>query len=409
MLAMAHTAPARGGLTLDTLGASMSGPGPEIINNNYSDPQSGYSTPTSVFSATPSSPMIPSAFHSPAGRLGYAVRGMPWGDRSASRRLSVPSTQHIQQPGYGPPGSQYMTPVASSAASTFSPAGSGYGTPVSSVFSDSIRDSGPEPDLRRRTWHPSTGYGPYGTRPATSGLSYYQTPDTPQPVAASQPAAAQAIRLPGIDSFDCVRAQPIAPPRRPPSSMEIDPKLQASHADRGQTLKNDIVSPRDSWNSINRGLTQLEIARAPPEPSTRRAPIHPAQQGAMTRPFTFPYPSTHLRNRNEPAPAPLNVRFSQPSVASDDSVAARRKKRQAWYNGPVPNAPGSHTATALRTSPEDSSSSEGVPTPSSNYVAEYHPAIVHGNSHSNGYIEALAMEDPRKVSPKATSAHFDQC
>ena len=76
------------------------------------------------------------------------------------------------------------------------------------------------------------------SRPATSGLSYYQTPDTPQPVPASQPAAQQAVRLPGIDSFDRVHAQPVAPMRRPPSAMELD--------EMSKEAESDASSKRDS-------------------------------------------------------------------------------------------------------------------------------------------------------------------
>jgi hypothetical protein len=63
-------------------------------------------------------------------------------------------------------------------------------------------------------------------------------------------------------------------------------------------------------------------------------------------------------------------------------AAPNRSRRQAWYNGPLQPSPATVTL-AHRTSPEDSSSSEGVPTPSA-ASAECHPSIVH----ANGYIEA---------------------
>ncbi|KAL8707136.1 MAG: hypothetical protein Q9220_007783 [cf. Caloplaca sp. 1 TL-2023] len=79
----------------------------------------------------------------------------------------------------------------------------------------------------------------------------------------------------------------------------------------------------------------------------------------------------HLAASNDP---PVND-------ATAASATPYRAKRQGWYNGPL---------TAVhpkpqRKSPEGSSSSEGVATPSFS-TAEYHPAIVN----SDGYIESHA-------------------
>jgi hypothetical protein len=49
-----------------------------------------------------------------------------------------------------------------------------------------------------------------------------------------------------------------------------------------------------------------------------------------------------------------------------------------------------------RTSPEDSSSSEGVPTPGT--MIDYHPGIVH----SNGYVEAPVAVEDYKTAPHAS-------
>src|ERR1700722_20283727 len=75
------------------------------------------------------------------------------------------------------------------------------------------------------------------------------------------------------------------------------------------------------------------------------------------------------------APTPTNVPRQAPQRGYDMGRRSTppKSKRQGWYNGPP---------TATRTSPEDSSSSEGVPTPGTS-AAEIHPAIMH----SNGYIE----------------------
>ena len=66
----------------------------------------------------------------------------------------------------------------------------------------------------------------------------------------------------------------------------------------------------------------------------------------------------------------------------------------AWYNGPVQGS------TSVRTSPDESGSSDGVPTPSNGVMGEVQPAIVH----SNGYIEHrphgyVVQEQPKMHAP----------
>ena len=87
----------------------------------------------------------------------------------------------------------------------------------------------------------------------------------------------------------------------------------------------------------------------------------------------------------------------------DQPVTPRRNKRQAWYGGPLAGAPPQANQQQhyfmARTSPEDSSSSEGVPTPSSSLQGEIHPAI----RHANGYVEAnppgVPLDEHHKVAP----------
>lgn len=94
-------------------------------------------------------------------------------------------------------------------------------------------------------------------------------------------------------------------------------------------------------------------------------------------------------SQHQPTNAPHPVQIypvDSTRTSQEQPVTPRKNKRQAWYNGPV-----SQPARVLqRTSPEDSSSSEGVPTPGNTTMSEYHPAIVH----SNGYIEAHATAAP---------------
>lgn len=61
-------------------------------------------------------------------------------------------------------------------------------------------------------------------------------------------------------------------------------------------------------------------------------------------------------------------------------VTPRKVKRNAWYGGPITagqavSGPG-QPYVIHRPSPEDSGSSDGVPTPSISQVSEYNPVIV---------------------------------
>src|SRR6185436_4184667 len=95
----------------------------------------------------------------------------------------------------------FIAPLAPTPGTPASGQSSMFASPVAPTFSDGRRESLAEAEWRRRTWHPST-HSNASQRPATSGLSYFQTPDAPQPVSSNQPAATQMVRLPGIESFD---------------------------------------------------------------------------------------------------------------------------------------------------------------------------------------------------------------
>lgn len=380
-LAMANDGAARARLSLNTLDTYnpplMGSPGPQIVD--YDDA----TTPTSAtFSTATGSPSrFSSAVQSP---VASASRPVSWsGVGPTGRRLSVPSNGN---PFSGPPGQyapQFITPVPSSSASTYSAQSSAYASPVAPNFPGSRRDSNADADWRRRTWHPGSYSGP---RPATSGLGYYQTPDAPRPSFTSQPAASQT-RLPGIESFD--HAPPPVLPRRQPSPMQIDgqaPRPLTYHAptDLRPVLKHEKRTSISWDTTLQRGLNNLEIA----SPSHRREPWHQYQnnpgQTTHARPTTAPHPSyfSHQPNTSPGMqhPMPEPVRTSQ-----EPPVTPKRNKRQAWYNGPInPSILVQPAQAAQRTSPEDSSSSEGVPTPSNSTMTEYHPAIVH----SNGFVES---------------------
>lgn len=130
-----------------------------------------------------------------------------------------------------------------------------------------------------------------------------------------------------------------------------------------------------SWDmSLHRNLTKLDIAGTPPkEQPWGQQTIHEQDvPKPQFSPFQQPQAPQVVIHQEQPRPN-TNTPFLQPATPN-------KKKRMGWYAGPpsvVPQPP-----IQQRRSPEDSSSSEGVHTPSFS-VAEYHPSIVH----SNGYVE----------------------
>ena len=393
-LAMANDATARARLSLNTLDSYnpplMGSPGPQIVE--YNGQSTGVTTPTSAtFSTGTGSPgRFASGLQSPSST---ASRPATWGARTPGRRLSVPSGGN---PFQASPGATFspsnLAPLPSSTSSTFSTQSSVFGSPTTSNFSESRRESLSEMDVRRRTWHPGT-YTGFGPRPATSGLAYYQTLDAPRPSFTSQPAASQTTRLPGIESFDHA-PPPLTLPRRQPSPMQIDPQPQRPltyHAPVEPSLINHEKRTSISWDTtLQKDINRLHIAS--PNPPSREWLSNLAQGPqpppmSASRPTTAPHSGFVNQQPNGNVPPPIQVPPRNPDrLSQEQPMTPRKNKRHGWYNGPLPLTqqlqpqPG---RTVQRTSPEDSSSSEGVPTPSNSSMTEYHPAIVH----SNGYIE----------------------
>lgn len=408
-LAMANDGAARARLSLNILDSYnpplMGSPGPQIVE--YNGESNGVTTPTSAtFSTATESPSrYGSALQSP---ISSASRPVSWGgSRTPGRRLSVPSAGG--NPFSGPPGqfpSSYITPLPSSTASTFSGQSSVFASPTASNFSESRRDSNADADWRRRTWHPGTYTGP---RPATSGLGYYQTPDALRPTFTSQPAASQTTRLPGIESFDHAPPLPSLP-RRQLSPMQIDspparPVTYHAPSDPPLTLKHE-KRQSISWDtSLQKGINRLEIAS--PNAAREQWSHYQGSQGQNNsiRPTTAPQ-SNYFNQRQvrHSPPQAIQILPNEPTRTSQDPpVTPRKNKRQAWYNGPLSQPLSQPIRAVQRTSPEDSSSSEGVPTPSNSSMTEYHPAIVH----SNGYVEAhppgIPVEEQKAGPPASIS------
>lgn len=363
-LAMANDLTARARLSLETYNHGMGGsPGQQYIYYNQSP--TGYSTPTSTtFSTGPQSPHFQSGMASPASTLSRSSYYN--GARSGGRRLSVPSGQNPFQAQGATYPSPYFSPLPSGQSATFSQNSSVFASPTSSVFSHGRRESESEMEYRRRTWHPSTN-SQYAQRPATSGLTYHQTPDEPRPAFTQHQAASQMTRLPGIESFDH------APPpgvRQQPSPMMIDASPRPPSSGR----------PSDA--GLHQGLTRLDItaANAPGEGQWQ------APHGAPPQQPVFLNQQTH----------PQYIQYKHTSMP-EQPVTPRKNKRNAWYGGPLTPSHGQPVPVAAqRPSPEDSGSSDGVPTPSTSHGTEYHPVIVNPTGPSE-YPPGTAITDDNKV------------
>ncbi|KAN0073064.1 hypothetical protein V8E54_009178 [Elaphomyces granulatus] len=395
-LIMANDGTARARLTLDTMGEPPSTPPGQIRALPGQSPGGTPYAPPNVFVAGGGSPHFGSPLSASSHTSGF------WEGKGHARRLSVPSGANPFMPVQGgsyPP--QYISTVHPS-QSPFSGAAALYASPTSSSYS-SVRDesalSPSEAEIRRRTWHPSSTYSTY-PRPATSGLSRYETSDSIRPTFAVVGPNDLPPRLPGIESFDQVipQGRPMTPPLRKPSPMQIDSPSRAPPAptaSQGFTpgfasqVPPQVRPPPPisgpghrrghvSWDmSLHSNLTGLSLRGSTPQ---RDVPQWNQQsrrelQSVGSRPLAaYQTPSSA---QNTPSRDRLGLTEKAPT---QESTVVPNHKRQGRHNGLViSSAPGSQ---APRTSPEDSSSSDGVTTPSTSSL-EYHPAIVH----SNGYVE----------------------
>lgn len=355
-LAMANDPSKRAMMSIDTYNSVTGSPSQQYAY--YPQSPTGFSTPTTAtFSTGTASP----GYASPPSSIS---RSSFYNGARHGRRLSVPSgVNPYQNTSYPPP---YYSPVPAPANPVYSQQSSTFASPTSSVFSHGRRESESELDFRRRTWHSGT-YPGYTQRPATSGLMYGQTPDEPRPAMSQQSAASQVTRLPGIESFDHAPPPTGRQPASSPMMVDSEPRPQSS----GQ--------PSDA--GLHQNLTRLDItsANAPP-------PDGQWQAGPPGQPGYFVQQSTGMPP--QAAQAPATSHYEQPSTP-------RRNKRQAWYGGPV------GPVSFGRPSPEDSGSSDGVPTPLTQQGGEYHPVIVNQNepyaAHAPAAVPVGGAEDPHKV------------
>ncbi|KAL8965554.1 MAG: hypothetical protein Q9197_006460 [Variospora fuerteventurae] len=380
--------------TIDTHRAQASTPPPQ--SGFSKEASEGLSTPTSTtFSNGASSPGYGSTFGSPVSTV--SRHGGYWGNASYhGRRLSVPSGPNpYQSPLNSSYPTPYLSPLAPSNSSLASNNSSVYGSPTSSSYSFSRRETPAEAEWRRRTWHPTT-YNSY-PRPATSGLSYYRTPDdAPQPAfaprTAATPAPLTSQRLPGIETFDQLPNRNSSPVRRSGSPMQVDsPQRPPIYPGPSATSGPNDRRGHASWDmSLHQNLTKLDIASSTPPTETAQwshQATNELQSADTSRQDAWPQQANL-----GPQPAPVIVHNDLQNVPikteTNPQVTPYRAKRHGWYNGPLA-AP---QQNIQQRSPEGSSSSESVPTPSFS-TAEYYPSIVN----SDGYVEAHHPTHPHDV------------
>ncbi|OAX79321.1 hypothetical protein ACJ72_06361 [Emergomyces africanus] len=402
-LMMAGDGAARARLSLETMNSPPRTPPAQIPGYPTQSPGSALYTPSATY---------------PPGDAGSYYYGSPssansgfWAERGSARRLSFPSgTRPFEPANTYPP--TFPRPMAPS-NSSYSNSGSIFGSPAAShTPRDDSSLSMAEADWRRRTWHPSSHTG--FSRPATNGFWFNQPAERPQPSFGANPPP----RLPGIESFDQVQQRPSTPPRREPTPMQVDMPLASPNATPSfaPTFNTQLPTARPpppvsgpghrrghvSFDmSLHQNLTKLDIRG---NSSSNKDASQWSQQtigelrNIASRPFTsfqqHPVESTIHRPQEEQPPR-ASEQSTTASSSANGPTTPTQHKRHGWYNGPLPA--GTSTSHPAHPSPEDSSSSEGIATPSAS-APEYHPAIVP----SHGDIE-------RHHSHTQTETHNNDC
>ncbi|KAK2763791.1 hypothetical protein FQN54_009408 [Arachnomyces sp. PD_36] len=379
-------------LSVDTMMSSPRTPGNHARRFSIQSP-GGYTTPTSSTFSSIVSPEYSSTASSATRDTG-----------NSARRLSFPSGTNPFQP---PHGQTYPAPYVNPLAPPNAPFASSSGSASSTIFSSPTANQDPskpqdepsaEADWRRRTWHPSSHSNL--PRPATSGLSYQRTPEGLQPGFAPS-SSSQTSRLPGIESFDQMQQRP-STPRHRPTPMEIDgpSPLPATPGFSTQTPSVRPAPPISgpghrrghlSWDmTLHSNLTRLDLHGGTPKRDSNQwgQQTIGENEDTSSRPppaYQPPYTKPSFQEPQRPVD-----RYSTPG---SDNATPRSNKRHAWYDGQRPSS--SREGHATRTSPEDSSSSEGVATPSTSAV-EYHPAIVHSSGYIEGHRPSLSADISRQ-------------
>jgi hypothetical protein len=382
----------------------------------------GFSTPTSAtFSTGQNSPRWGSGMQSPVSS--HSRTASLYGNRTPGRRLSVPSAGNpFQSPNgnnFGPP---LLGQMNSSNMGSFSPSSS-IASPTTSTSGsiwgrrESMSNAGDEA-WRRRTWHPESYSGFTSRLQQVTTPNYYSSGPPPQPPIVPSNAPPLQMRLPGIESFDPVPRDPVprpaTPVRRDPSPMLIDTPSRAPIPRPADPYQNERPSSQQWDMGINRNMHRLDLAQGTP-------PTDAASSWASEA-------NRAVQAQAEQARAQSGVRFEESSYSgrphtsggaylqhhvSAPPVTPREAKRQAWYHGPITTQVPQAHAPVQRTSPADSSSSEGgIPgTPSSSTMGEYNPGIVHASGwveNRNGNGVPSLQHDPRAVQPNGYASYPPQ-
>ena len=364
-------------LAVDTMAEAPTTP-PAQIHGISGPPPGGspYATP-GMFVANGSP-----HYASPMSAVSSHASGF-WDGRTPTRRLSVPSGANpfVQHATTYPPPYVNSSPYPSLGV---------YASPTSTHHSENAGISAAEAERRRRTWHPST----YSTLPrpvSNGGVSGQQTPETLQPAFGANGSAEPPPRLPGIESFDKVLSQqpPLTPPTRKRTPMEIDSPSKPPPPPPS-------LPPSQSSNSLFGGgfsYSHPSVRPPPPIPGPGHRRGHVSWDVSLHRNLT----GLDITDRASQKDA---SHWGQQTIAEIQNVASGSAPSH-HQQPPAPSKPGYYPSStpgttfgplATRTSPEDSSSSEGAPTPSTASL-EYHPAIVH----SSGYVEPHQHPIPSDV------------
>ncbi|RDW86448.1 C2H2-type zinc finger protein [Aspergillus mulundensis] len=355
-LIMANDGSARSRLGLDPMMDTPTTP-PAQVRGFHAPPGGSPYTPSQMYPAN-GSPMPGSA----------QVAGF-WEGKTAARRLSVPSGINPFAP------QQYAHPYT---AATYAAPGEIYASPVSGKYPVE-RDYQPtEAELRRRTWHYSTW--PTPSRTEYSGLSNSQTSET-LPAVGGNETADRPPRLPGIESFDKFAAQrSLTPPVRKPSPMQVDNK------------------PPPGYN-FSGGFNYAPPPGRPAPPIS--GPGH--RRGHVSWDMSLHTNLTGLHIRDKPISQRDASTWGQQTISELRNIGSRPsssyQQQLQEFRGHHGSSSYSTTASsshAARTSPEDSSSSEGVHTPSTASL-EYHPAIVHNNGFVEPHHPPFSSDTPQTV------------
>ncbi|KAE8444625.1 hypothetical protein EG329_014373 [Mollisiaceae sp. DMI_Dod_QoI] len=379
----------------------------------------GFSTPTSAtFSTGQNSPRWGSGMQSPISSHSRTNSTNIYGHRTPGRRLSVPSAGN---PFQSPHGNTYGPPVLgqmnASNMGSFSPSGSMLSSPTTSTSGStySRRESINAADeaWRRRTWHPDSHSAAFNSS-FTSRLqqvttpNYYSNGTPPQPptvVPSNAPPLQSMPRLPGIESFDPLPPRPTTPVRRQPSPMMID---TPNRAPIPQSADQYRERPRSQhWDQgINRNMNRLDLSQGTPPTDAasswaaeaNRAVQAQAEQARVQPAVRFEESAYSSR------PQTSGGAYHQHHISAPPApLTPREAKRMGWYHGPVTVPAAQSSQPVQRTSPADSSSSEGgIPgTPSSSTMAEYNPGIVH----ANGWVENRNGNIPPQHDPRAVQTN----